>query len=168
MPILIFPPRFHAAIIGGTKTHTVRAPRARPVRVGDTLSLRPWIAAAAIQAARGVPAVLAPVVCTRLTLLRMTRIASARPGARWGVDHHLAIDCLIHRSVPGDAITAGECRSAPAMPGTRLDRAQTDDVARRDGFAEAGGLLAWMRQDHGNDLDHGITGICIGWDGPWT
>lgn len=40
--MLIFAPRFVAAIRAGRKRQTIRAERARPIRPGDLLSLRRW------------------------------------------------------------------------------------------------------------------------------
>ena len=46
MRILMFQPRFHDAVAAGEKTQTIRPPRKRPIRVGDSLSLRAWTGAA--------------------------------------------------------------------------------------------------------------------------
>lgn len=45
MPVLMFQPQFHDAVGSGQKMQTIRPPRKRPVKVGDTLSLRAWIGA---------------------------------------------------------------------------------------------------------------------------
>ena len=42
MPVLMFQPQFHQAVERGQKRQTIRPPRKRPVKVGDTLSLRTW------------------------------------------------------------------------------------------------------------------------------
>lgn len=39
---LMFQPQFHAAVCAGTKLQTIRPPRQRPIKPGDTLSLRAW------------------------------------------------------------------------------------------------------------------------------
>lgn len=44
MTVLLFSPRFHGGVVSGAKTQTIRAPRARPVRPGEALSLRGWLA----------------------------------------------------------------------------------------------------------------------------
>jgi len=47
MPILMFQPQFHRAIETGEKLQTIRPPRIRPIRPGDSLSLRAsWTGAA--------------------------------------------------------------------------------------------------------------------------
>jgi hypothetical protein len=45
MPILLFQPQFHEAVLTGTKRQTIRPPRKRPIRPGDRLSLRAWTGA---------------------------------------------------------------------------------------------------------------------------
>jgi hypothetical protein len=40
--VLLFMPRFHAAILDGTKRQTIRRARKRPIEPGEPLSLRTW------------------------------------------------------------------------------------------------------------------------------
>ena len=42
MTVLMFHKRFVAPILAGTKTHTIRRDRKRPIPIGDALSLRHW------------------------------------------------------------------------------------------------------------------------------
>lgn len=40
--VLLFQDRFASLVASGSKRHTIRLPRKRPIRVGHTLSLRQW------------------------------------------------------------------------------------------------------------------------------
>ena len=40
--VILFQPRFHAAILDARKTQTIRRPRKRPIVPGEGLSLRAW------------------------------------------------------------------------------------------------------------------------------
>ena len=40
--VILFMPRFHAAILSGAKRQTIRRPRKRPIQPGEPLSLRAW------------------------------------------------------------------------------------------------------------------------------
>jgi len=166
MIILTFPARFAAAIRTGVKSHTVRSARKIPVKIGDALSLRQWTG----ESFRSPQVIIGACTCTRLTLLRLRLVDRARPGSHWGVDRHLAIDCLRHTTATGDAITVAEsaaCTAKPVdHPGVRLDDAAADDVARRDGYDDLADLTRTLRAEHGRDLDHGVISILIGWDGP--
>jgi hypothetical protein len=42
MTVLTFLPRFAPKVKDGSKPNTIRAPRKRPIKVGDKLSLRQW------------------------------------------------------------------------------------------------------------------------------
>jgi hypothetical protein len=42
MTTLMFQPQFHSAILSGEKRQTIRRRRARPLRSGESLSLRAW------------------------------------------------------------------------------------------------------------------------------
>ena len=42
MPSIMFLKRFAPPILAGTKRQTIRPPRKRPIKVGDSLSLRIW------------------------------------------------------------------------------------------------------------------------------
>ncbi len=42
MTVVTFQPRFHEPVRLGTKPHTIRAERKRPIKPGDKLSLRGW------------------------------------------------------------------------------------------------------------------------------
>ncbi len=44
MTVLTFLPRFAPLVKAGTKCRTIRAPRKRPISIGDKLSLRMWSA----------------------------------------------------------------------------------------------------------------------------
>ena len=43
MPVLLFHSQFVPAVERGSKPHTIRPERKRPIRVGDRLSLRCWM-----------------------------------------------------------------------------------------------------------------------------
>jgi hypothetical protein len=42
MPVLLFEQRFWEPVVSGTKVHSIRRTRKRPIKPGDDLSLRAW------------------------------------------------------------------------------------------------------------------------------
>ena len=65
MTVLTFLPRFHDQVRDGRKPNTIRAPRKRPIHVGDRLSLRRWTG----RPYNSKQEVLREAVCTRLHLV---------------------------------------------------------------------------------------------------
>ena len=68
--VLMFDRRFVADITDGTKRQTYRKPRARPIRPGDTISLRHWEGVAY----RSIQIEIAEVVCTSVEFARLTAV----------------------------------------------------------------------------------------------
>jgi hypothetical protein len=90
MTVLMFKERFAALVREGSKPHTIRPERKRPIKVGDALSLRQWSGAAY----RSKQIVLREAVCIAVQPIRIDAMCD---GGEIYIDH------TVRLSTPGRA-----------------------------------------------------------------
>lgn len=75
MIVIMFQPRFAPMVKNGTKRHTIRGERKRPVRAGDFLSLREWTD----KPYRSPQRILGEAFCTGVRPIRISYSDTFRP-----------------------------------------------------------------------------------------